>query len=33
MFEKTDQYINHFLFKEKEKSFDYIDEEVAMIFV
>ena len=33
MFEKTDRYINHFVFKEKDKSFDYIDEAVAMIFV
>ncbi|RQH45682.1 Rpn family recombination-promoting nuclease/putative transposase [Okeania hirsuta] len=33
MFEKTDRYINYFVFKEKEKSFEYTDEEVAMIFV
>ncbi|MDJ0555082.1 MAG: Rpn family recombination-promoting nuclease/putative transposase, partial [Microcoleaceae cyanobacterium MO_207.B10] len=33
MFEKTERYINHFVFKEKEKSFDYVDEEIAMIFV
>ncbi|NEP79406.1 MAG: Rpn family recombination-promoting nuclease/putative transposase [Okeania sp. SIO3B3] len=33
MFEKTDRYINHFVFKEKEKSFEYTDEEIAMIFV
>lgn len=33
MFEKTDRYINHFVFKEKEKSFEYTDEGIAMIFV
>jgi len=33
MFEATAKYINHFVFKEKEQLFDYIDEEVAMIFV
>ncbi|NEQ77891.1 MAG: Rpn family recombination-promoting nuclease/putative transposase [Okeania sp. SIO2C9] len=33
MFEKTDRYINHFVFKEKEKLFEYTDEELAMIFV
>ncbi|MGK7919515.1 MAG: Rpn family recombination-promoting nuclease/putative transposase [Trichodesmium sp.] len=33
MFEKTEQYINHFVFKEKEKSFEYVHEEIAIIFV
>ncbi len=33
MFENTERYINHFVFKEKDKLFDYINEEVAMIFV
>lgn len=33
MFEDTERYINHFVFKEKEKSFNYVHEEVAMIFV
>ena len=29
----TTKYINHFVFKEKEKSFEYTDEGIAMIFV
>ncbi len=33
MFEEKPQYISHFVFKEKEQLFDYVDEEVAMIFV
>ncbi len=33
MFEEKRQYISHFVFKEKEQLFDYVDEEVAMIFV
>ncbi|NEQ77137.1 MAG: Rpn family recombination-promoting nuclease/putative transposase [Okeania sp. SIO2C9] len=33
MFDETAEYINHFVFKEKNKLFDYRPQEVAMIFV